>query len=101
MPPSRVFLAAACGVALLAAACTNEDLFSPAVPSYAGGALFQHYVSMGNSITAGFQSGGVNQPTQKRSSALLSCESMGLGIFPPSIHNQPDLWRFGVPTPVP
>jgi hypothetical protein len=77
MTQVRVFLAAACSLALLTAACSNEDLFSPAVPLYTGGALFQRAVWMGNSITAGFQSGGINDSTQKQSYALLVASAMG------------------------
>jgi len=55
-------------------------LNSPGVPPYAGGAMFQRYVAMGNSITAGFQSGGINDSTQRRSYAVLvavSCAATG------------------------
>ena len=44
----RTSLAAGLAVALAAAGCHNDELFRPTVPGYAGGALFQRYVSMGN-----------------------------------------------------
>jgi hypothetical protein len=45
---------------LLLAACTDDPV-TPETP-----ALFARYVSLGNSITAGFQSGGINDSTQRR-----------------------------------
>src|SRR5213595_706804 len=71
----RISLAA--GLVLAAAGCSNEDLFTPAIPQYAGGAMFQRYVAMGNSITAGYQSGGINDSTQKQSYAALVAAQMG------------------------
>ena len=58
---SKLIGAAAFG-ALLVAACHNDELFRPAAQPT--NALFARYVSMGNSITAGFQSGGINDSTQ-------------------------------------
>ena len=55
MTVRRVCLLAGLGVALAAAGCHQDDLFTPAPPAYAGGAMFARYVSFGNSITAGFQ----------------------------------------------
>ena len=51
------------GVLLGATACNNDELIRPAqfVPI---DPLFERYVSMGNSITAGFQSAGINDSTQ-------------------------------------
>src|SRR6266487_3091368 len=71
----RMSLAA--GLVLAAAGCSNEHLFPPAVPQYAGGAMFQRYVAMGNSLTAGFQSGGINDSTQGQSYAVLLAAAMG------------------------
>src|SRR5947208_8267492 len=77
MTHRRVILAAGSSVALAAAAWHEDDLFSPAVPQYTGGAMFQRYVSMGNSITAGFQSAGINDSTQRQSYAVLVAAAMG------------------------
>src|SRR2546422_7431149 len=52
---------------LLAAACHQDKLLTPPIPPYAGGEMFVRYVSLGNSLTAGFQSGGINDSTQRRS----------------------------------
>jgi lysophospholipase L1-like esterase len=84
----RLFLAAGISVALVAAACQNDVLNSPGVPPYAGGAMFQRYVAMGNSITAGFQSGGINDSTQRRSYAVLVAGVMrGDRFYYPSLTN--------------
>jgi len=87
MTHRRVILAAGISVALAAAACHEDDLFSPAVPQYTGGAMFQRYVSMGNSITAGFQSAGINDSTQKQSYAALVAAAMGSPFYYPSLTN--------------
>jgi hypothetical protein len=39
--------------------------------------LFQNYVSLGNSLTAGYQSGGINDSTQKQSYAVLFAQQAG------------------------
>jgi lysophospholipase L1-like esterase len=72
----RFSLAAAVGAVLVAAGCSNDDLMTPAVPNYLGGAMFQRYVSIGNSITAGFQSGGINDSTQRQAYPVLVAAAM-------------------------
>ena len=67
--------------ALLVAACHNEQLLPPASPPVHS--LFDRYVSMGNSITAGFQSGGLNDSTQLQSYAVLLAAQMGTPFFSP------------------
>lgn len=47
--------------------------------------IFQSYVALGNSITAGFQSDGINDSTQKQSYALLLARSMGTRYAYPSL----------------
>ena len=87
MTQRRVF-AAGLGCLLLAAACQNDVLNSPGVPPYQGGAMFQRYVAMGNSITAGVQSGGINDSTQRLSYAVLVGGAMGGDRFYyPSLNN--------------
>src|ERR1043166_6909196 len=88
----RISLAA--GLVLAAVGCSNEDLFTPAVPQYAGGAMFQRYVAMGNSITAGFQSGGINDSTQQQSYVALVAAKMGSPFYYPS------LTKPGCPPPI-
>src|SRR5215213_6633358 len=67
---------AAVGTVLGALACeSNGDVLGPAAPP--GGEIFRSYVAMGNSITAGFQSGGINDSTQRQSFARLLATQMG------------------------
>ena len=91
----RFSLAAGLGAALVAAGCHQEGLMTPATPAYTGGAMFQRYVSLGNSITAGFQSGGINDSTQKRSYAVLMATAMGGDSF-----YRPSLTAPGCPPPI-
>jgi len=62
--------------ALLAAACSDPvDIVEPEAPS--GGAMFERYVALGNSLTAGYQSGGISDSTQRESYAyLMATQSM-------------------------
>ena len=60
MTHRRILVAGSLSIVLLAAACHEDDLFITPPPPYTGGAMFQRYVAMGNSITAGVQSGGIN-----------------------------------------
>jgi lysophospholipase L1-like esterase len=84
---------AALGLALGVAACHNDELFrnSAIVPI---DALFGRYVSMGNSITAGFQSGGINDSTQSQSYAVLLARQMRTPFFIPLLN------RPGCPPPI-
>ena len=47
--------------------------------------LFQSYVALGNSITAGYQSGGINDSTQRRSYAYLLAQAMRTRFAYPSL----------------
>lgn len=73
----RFALAAVLGAALIAAGCKNDELNTPAPPAYAGGAMFSRYVSLGSSITSGFQSGGINDSLQKQAYPVLVAAAMG------------------------
>ena len=77
MTIGRFARAAAASVALLAGACSQDQLFTHAPPQYAGGARFKRYVAMGNSITAGVQSAGILDSTQKLGYAVLVAGQMG------------------------
>src|SRR6266545_3044448 len=81
---TKLFAAAALGMVLGASACHNDELFRPAnfVPI---DPLFERYVSMGNSITAGFQSAGINDSTQNQSYAVLLARAMHSPFFVPSM----------------
>ena len=67
--------AAVLGLVLAAAACNDDQLNRP-FSNVPVDPLFERYVSMGNSITAGFQSGGINDSTQLQSYAVLLAQAM-------------------------
>lgn len=78
--------AALVGCAVALAACTtteSRDVFGPQVPT--GGAMFKSYVSLGNSITAGYQSGGINDSTQRAAYPVLLARAMGTSFVYPSL----------------
>ncbi|MEO8560584.1 MAG: SGNH/GDSL hydrolase family protein [bacterium] len=76
---------AAVGALVAFAACDvdKRDLFGPTTP--VGGDIFRSYVAIGNSITAGFQSNGINDSTQRQSYALLLARQMGTRFAYPSL----------------
>jgi len=100
---------AALGILLgAAAACNNDELFhntglDPVSP------LFTRYVAMGNSITAGFQSAGINDSTQVQAYPALLALQMHTpfwqpllnrpGCFPPivSVFSVPRTYVGGAP----
>jgi hypothetical protein len=82
----RFSLAAGVGAALLAAGCHNDELTPPATPAYAGAATFARYIALGNSITSGFQSGGINDSTQKQAYPVLVGAAMGTPFYYPSLN---------------
>ncbi|HEY7767689.1 SGNH/GDSL hydrolase family protein [Longimicrobium sp.] len=81
-----VLRAAALAGTVLLGACVGDgdELLSPRVP-LAGGGLFQRYVSLGNSITAGYQSGGINDSLQTRAYPVLLAERAGAQFYAPLI----------------
>jgi len=62
------------GLLLLALGCHDEGLLPP---EPTGGALFARYVAIGNSITAGYQSGGINATLQQQAYPVLLAKAMG------------------------
>ncbi len=68
-------VAAISAVMALAACSSDKKLLGPTTP--VGGDLFRSYVAMGNSITAGYQSGGISDATQRQSYAFLLAGRMG------------------------
>ncbi|HYK09869.1 MAG TPA: SGNH/GDSL hydrolase family protein [Gemmatimonadales bacterium] len=76
---------AALGIVLAAAACNSDELFhntteDPVNP------LFARYVSMGNSITAGFQSAGINDSTQRLAYPVLLARQMHTPFYQPLLN---------------
>ena len=66
----------ATGALVALAACSdNTKLLGPSTPI--GGDIFKSYVALGNSITAGFQSNGIMDSTQRQSYARLLAIQMG------------------------
>jgi len=68
---------------LLAGCYENEPLSAPNLSTSNG--LMARYVSMGNSITAGYQSGGINDSTQQRSYAVLFANRANATYYVPSL----------------
>jgi hypothetical protein len=79
--------AALLGTVLLGACVGDGDdiLSVSATPN--GGTLFTRYVSLGNSITAGYQSGGINDSLQQRAYPVLLAQRAGATFTYPSINN--------------
>ncbi len=84
---SRFACVSRLGAAVLAAVALGcgDDPDVITQPRGAGGELFRTYVALGNSITAGFQSGGINDSTQRESYAVLLAESAGTPFVYPSL----------------
>jgi lysophospholipase L1-like esterase len=72
--PTRVVAVASLA---LVASCdsSKREVLGPSTPK--GGEIFKSYVAIGNSITAGYQSGGINDSTQRQSYARLLAQAMG------------------------
>src|SRR5262245_5406180 len=68
-------------VGALYACDSSADVLSPNVVD----PLFANFVAIGNSITAGFQSGGINDWPQRQSFALLLARQMGTRYAYPSL----------------
>jgi lysophospholipase L1-like esterase len=62
----------------LIGACDSETLIT--VSPNAVDPIFTRYVSLGNSVTAGYQSGGLTAAMQMESYAVLLAENMGLEV---------------------
>ncbi len=69
-------------VAAFATACNSDNAI---LGPRANDPIFQSYVALGNSITAGFQSGGINDSTQKQSYALLLAKAMNTRFAYPAL----------------
>jgi len=81
------------GAVLAVVACeSSRDVLGPVTPS--GGDIFRSYVAIGNSITAGFQSAGINDSTQTRAYPVLLARAMGTRFAYPA------LAKPGCPAPI-
>lgn len=79
---------------LFGALASCEMPHSTVGPSYAGGDMFTSYVALGNSLTAGYQSGGINDSTQRRSYAVVLAQQFGTRFAYPALANP------GCPPPI-
>lgn len=75
------------GAVVAIAACTGDEASKQVLgPRLTGdAAIFQSYVALGNSITAGYQSSGINDSTQKQSYANLLARQMGTRYVYPAL----------------
>jgi lysophospholipase L1-like esterase len=70
------------GLAIVAAlAACGEDDIDVTDPANLSDELFRTYVAMGNSITAGYQSGGIVDSTQRESYAFYLAQQMGTTYY--------------------
>lgn len=72
-------------IAVFAASCLDDEVAEPPVVPDEGGALFERYVSLGNSITAGFQSGGINRLLQQDAYPAVLAEKAGATFGIPAL----------------
>ena len=71
-------------LALVLGGCSDEELLTP---DPGAGDMFARYVAIGNSITAGFQSSGINTNLQQDSYANLLAGQMGTEFNLPNLNN--------------
>ena len=88
----RVGAMTAAALTLAAVGCT-DDAISVLQPKPAD-PIFHTYVALGNSITAGYQSSGINDSTQRESYARIVAAQMHTGYV------YPKLLGFGCAPPV-
>jgi lysophospholipase L1-like esterase len=74
---------------LLWTGCEDGTLNAPDIRGRADSdsLLFESYVALGNSITAGFQSGGINDSTQSQSFAAILADSMNTPFGIPALRS--------------
>jgi lysophospholipase L1-like esterase len=81
---SRIAIARLILLTAAITACAGDETVAP--PSSTPiNPLFARYVAIGNSITAGFQSGGINDSTQRRSYAALLARQMNTDYAYPAL----------------
>lgn len=89
----RALALALAGLPLVAGCRADDQEIRQIVGPQLGGGLFARYVSMGNSITAGFQSAGINDSTQLRAYPVLLAQQANAAF------NVPLLNKPGCPPP--
>ena len=86
MQRTRMIAALVLALPLFAGCYENDPLNAPDLSTSNG--LMARYVSMGNSITAGYQSAGINDSTQQRSYAVLFASRANAPFFVPSLQGR-------------
>ena len=79
MKLAKVAAALAVGLPVLAACYSDQSLNSPPLNN----PMFQRYIAIGTSISAGFQSLGWNDSTQKRAFPVLFAAAAGTSFATP------------------
>jgi lysophospholipase L1-like esterase len=83
----------ACAGVLALAGCDSTNIVTPKKTALTSG-LFASYVALGNSISAGYQSGGILDSTQRESFAFLLAQQTGARFAYPSLAGR------GCPPPI-
>ena len=91
-----VLLAAA--APLIASCSVDDQTIGPPAGAPAGGAIFQNYFAIGTSISAGIQSGGINDSTQRE--AFPYQLAVAMGLTPLVNWNYPSFAGNGCPAPL-
>jgi hypothetical protein len=86
------------GAALLTGCAADDETVLGPGTTPVGGELFDRYVALGNSITAGFMSAGINDSTQALAYPVLLAQQAGLEIGTDFV--VPFLRRPGCPPPL-
>ncbi|MDF1504202.1 SGNH/GDSL hydrolase family protein [Roseisolibacter sp. H3M3-2] len=95
MRPTTLRSAAAVAAALALGACAKDPELRLTAPAANLAAPFlERYVAIGNSITAGYQSGGINDSTQQRAFPVLLARAAGVDF------TYPALAKPGCPAPI-
>lgn len=89
----RIAIARVGALALLLSGCAGDETVAPPSATPVN-PLFERYVAIGNSITAGFQSSGISDSTQRRSYAALLARQMNTDYAYPALAGR------GCPPPV-
>jgi hypothetical protein len=79
IPAAALFIAAAL------TGCRGDQTLAPPLSATDNDGLFRRYISLGNSIAAGFQSGGINDSTQRASFAVLFARQAGTPFTYPAL----------------
>ncbi|HEX2094304.1 MAG TPA: SGNH/GDSL hydrolase family protein [Longimicrobiaceae bacterium] len=86
--PLRFLVLALAGLPLMAGCRADDEQAREITGPQPGGELFARYVAIGNSITAGFQSSGINDSTQLRAYPVLLARQAN-AVFEVPLLNKP------------